>query len=387
LVKAMNFEFATAGKITFGVGVFRQIGNLASSFGTHALVTSGYAQGEHLVEEALVEAGVEFVVYPVFGEPTVESIQAGADLARDQGCDLTIGFGGGSAIDSAKAIAALTSNIGNLLDYLEVIGKGRSLTSPPLPCIAIPTTAGTGSEVTRNAVIGSREDRVKVSLRSALMLPRVALVDPELTYDLPPDVTASTGSDALTQLIEPFLSPQANPLTDALCREGIPWAARSLRQAFNHPHDYAAREDMSLSSLFGGLALANSKLGAVHGFAGPIGGTCPAPHGTICARLLPIVFETNLAAMRKRASANPILERFDETARLLTGDARASAETGVEWLYGLREELKIPHLADFELKETMLDELVEQAERASSMKGNPVLLTRAELYGILEKAL
>ena len=225
--------------------------------------------------------------------PTSRWCGAARRPGAEERCDTVIGFGGGAALDAAKAIAILMTNPGDVTDYLEIIGRGKTLTEPPVPCIAIPTTAGTGSEVTRNSVIASREERVKVSLRSPLMLPKVVVVDPELTYDLPPAITASTGVDALTQLIEPFVCSRANPLTDGLCQEGIERVARSLRRAFESagrgeaPADAAAREDMAVASLFGGLALANAGLGAVHGLAAPLGGMIGAPHGAVCAALLP----------------------------------------------------------------------------------------------------
>src|SRR5205807_1153012 len=174
------------------------------------------------------------------------------------------------------------------------------------------------------------EHHVKVSLRSPLMLPKVALVDPQLTYDLPAELTASTGLDALTQLIEPYVSCKANPLTDSICAEGIRRAARSLRPAFDNGTDKSAREDMALASLFGGLALANAGLGAVHGFAAPIGGMFPAPHGAVCAALLPQVMEVNLRALRQRAPQSEALARFVEIARILTGRAEADANDGVK---------------------------------------------------------
>src|SRR5207245_11298164 len=212
-----------------------------------------------------------------------------------------------------------------LLDYLEVIGQGRALENASTPFIAMPTTAGTGSEVTRNAVLASPRHRVKVSLRSPFLLPKIALVDPELTYDLPPSITASTGLDALTQLIEPYVSSRANPMTDAVCVDGLRRVARSLRVAFEAGRNAAAaREDMAVASLFGGLALANAGLGAVHGFAGPIGGMFPAPHGAVCAALLPDTMEVNLRALRRRAPESETLRRFDEIARILTGRPEAT---------------------------------------------------------------
>jgi len=270
-----------------------------------------------------------------------------------------------------------------LPEYLEVIGRGRALTKPSAPFVAIPTTAGTGSEVTRNAVLASPEHKLKVSLRSPLMLPKVAIVDPELTYDLPPALTASTGLDALTQLIEPYTSCRANPMTDALCVEGIGRAARSLRAAFTDGRNGEAREDMCVASLFGGLALTNAGLGAVHGLAAPIGGMFPAPHGAVCAALLPHVMAKNLRALRSRAPGSDTLRRYDEVARLVTGGASAEADNGVRWVAGLVHELHIPRLGTHGVSEQHIEELVEKAAKASSMKANPITLTNEELAEIL----
>ncbi len=300
---------------------------------------------------------------------------------------MVIGLGGGSVLDTGKAIAALLTNPGDVFDYLEVIGKGQPLVNAPLPYIAIPTTAGTGSEVTRNAVIESPEQNVKVSLRSPLMLPRVALVDPELTYNLPPAITASAGLDALTQLIEPFVSVKANPMTDAICREGIYYAARSLRRAYENGADKEAREGMSLASLFGGLALANAALGAVHGFAGPLGGMLHAPHGALCARLLPFVMEANIKALETRQPEHPALGRYIEIAQILTGEKEATAHDGVRWTSELVDTLKIPGLSTYGMNEKAFPEAVEKTMKANSFKGNPIALNEDELRLILEKAL
>jgi len=254
------FEFATAGRIVFGEGSAASIPGWAAEFGSVVLVVTGRDPGraESLVE-GLQKRDAEVVLLCVAGEPDLAFVAGGAELARRRAVQVVIGIGGGSALDAAKAIAALASNEGDPLDYLEVVGAGKSIVNDPLPIIAVPTTAGTGSEVTRNAVLSVPERRVKASLRSPLMLPRLAIIDPVLTYDLPPSITATTGLDALTQLIEPFLSARANAMTDALCRDGIARVARSLDRACHDGHDAAARADMSLASLFGGLALANVK--------------------------------------------------------------------------------------------------------------------------------
>ena len=307
--------------------------------------------------------------------------------ARAANCDVIVGIGGGSAIDCGKAIAALVTNTGSIIDYLEVIGAGKPLTERPLPYVAIPTTAGTGAEVTRNAVLASPEHAVKVSLRSPLMLPLLALVDPELTYSLPSDVTASTGMDALTQVLEPFVSPRATPMTDAFTREGLTRAARSLRTAYETPDDASAREDMALVSLLGGLALANAGLGAVHGYAAPLGGMFPIPHGVACARLLPFVMEANLQALRQRQPASPALARYREVAQILTGSADATAEDGVTWVMALLRDLQIPPLSRYGIRAADFPDLVDKAAKASSMKANPIVLSPDELTEILEQAL
>jgi alcohol dehydrogenase class IV len=218
-------------------------------------------------------------------------------------------------------------------------------------------------------------------------LPRLALVDPELTHSLPAAITASTGLDALTQLIEPFVSARANPMTDALCIDGIRRAARSLRRAVEESHNVAAREDMALASLFGGLALANAGLGAVHGFAGPIGGMFPAPHGAVCAALLPHVMSANVTALRIRAPREVALGRYDEVARLLTGRADATAADGIAWIRGLVGALGIPPLRTYGITRDDVSGVVDAAQKASSMKANPLALTDEELRAILSAAL
>lgn len=384
----MRFEFATATQIVFGPGALEKARVLGKAFSARALLVTGRdSRRAASLMEILVENAVNFTAFSVVGEPEVSTIERGVAAAKAERCGFVIGFGGGSVLDAAKAIAAMLTNDGELLDYLEVIGRGRRLTKPSAPFMAIPTTAGTGSEVTHNAVLASPEHKVKVSLRSPLMQPHGALVDPELTYDLPPALTASTGLDALTQLIEPYVSSRANPLTDGLCVEGIRRAARSLRVAFDDGKNKSAREDMALASLFGGLALANAGLGAVHGFAGPIGGMYPAPHGAVCAALLPTVMATNLRALRARATGGDSLQRYEEIGRLLTGKNQATADDGVKWVAELVRALQIPKLASYGLKPEHVSDVVAKATNASSMKANPIVLSAEELAETLRAAL
>lgn len=389
----MRFELSTPARILVGDGVATELPAVVRqalgepSAPLRALVVVG-ARPERAagLRAALADAGIEGPALPVSGEPTVGVARAGAARLREVGADVVVAIGGGSVLDAAKAVAALAPNPGDVLDYLEVIGAGRPLPHPSVPVVAVPTTAGSGSEVTRNAVLASPEHGVKVSLRSPSMLPRAAVVDPWLTRGLPPAVTASTGLDALTQVIEPFVSPLANPVTDALARDGITRAARSLRRAYEVGDD-DARRDMSLVSLFGGLALANARLGAVHGLAGVVGGLVEGPHGAVCARLLPLVVEANLRALRERAPSSPALERYDEVARLLTGRPDAVAEDGAAWVRELCDALAIRPLGDYGLTADRLEDVAAAAARASSTAGNPVVLTTAELVGVLDRAL
>jgi len=383
----MRFEFATAGRIIFGNGAIREAAPLAAELGSRAFVVTGRS-GERAGQlvELLKRQRIKSVTFNVPSEPTVATVKAGVKQARETTGDLVVAVGGGSVLDTGKAIAAMLANEGELEDYLEVVGLGKPLRREPVPCIAIPTTAGTGAEVTRNAVLGLPEHGVKVSMRSPLMLPRLAVVDPELTHSMPPSVTASTGLDALTQLLEAFVSDKANPLTDGICREGIKRAARSLHRAWENGGDRDAREDMALASLFSGLALANAKLGAVHGIAGPLGGMIPAPHGAACARLLPYVMEKNVRALHREPELEPVLARYDEIARLLTGKTSALAADGVAWVKGLCREFNIQPLAAFGLKAQDFPALVAKARNSSSMKGNPVRLSDDDLMEILKES-
>jgi alcohol dehydrogenase class IV len=385
---AMRFEFTTASRIIFGPGSIRELGKLAGELGRHALLVTGRnSERTGPALSLLTGQGTQCTVFSIPGEPTTHRIIEGVRLAEGAGCDLVVAMGGGSAIDAGKAIGALLTNGGELLDYLEVIGRARPLLRPAAPIVAIPTTAGTGCEVTRNAVLLSPEHQFKVSLRSSFLLPRVALVDPELCVSLPSAATAATGLDALTQLIEAFVCLRANPMTDSLCAEGIRRAARSLRRACETPGDVAAREDMALASLWSGIALANAGLGAVHGFAAPLGGIYPAPHGAVCAALLPHVMAANLRALEAAAAGRGIVWRYQQVAEWLTGRPGAEAAEGIRWVDQLCANLGIPRLRIYGVTRQDVPALVEKALQASSMKANPVPLGREDLAGILLAAL
>ena len=344
------------------------------------------------MQSLLAGLGLPAAVFPVAGEPTAELARAGAAAAREHGADVIAAIGGGSVIDLGKAVAMLLANGGDPLDYLEVVGSGQKITRPAAPCVAVPTTAGTGAEVTANAVLAVPGHRLKASLRSPLMIPRVALVDPELTVSCPPPVTAASGLDALTQCLEPFVSVRATPLTDGLAREGLRRAATGLRAAHADGGDLAARTDMAMCALLGGMALANAKLGAVHGLAGVVGGTADVPHGMACAALLAPVIEANVRALRVRGTRlpyrdRPALDRYAEAAQLLTGKPGASIEDGLAWIGETLTLLGVPGLAAFGLGPGQADDIAAKAAASSSMQGNPVPLSHGELKAVVLQAL
>jgi alcohol dehydrogenase class IV len=379
----MRFEFATAARIVFGDGEARRLGELAGLSERRALVVTG----SNPSRVAPLIAKLPHSLYRVPGEPTLELVRRGVEQAGAEGCAAVIAIGGGSAIDAGKAIAALLSNGGDPLDYLEVIGRGQPLMKPAAPFFALPTTAGSGSEVTRNAVLASPEHRVKASLRSSFLLAQAAIVDPELTWSLPRGATASTGIDALTQLIEPYVSCRANAMTDLYCVDGLRRAAGSLEHACENGADREARRCMSWASLLGGLSLANAGLGVVHAFAAPIGGEWNAPHGAICAAILPHGMEMNIEALRRRAPANPALRRYDEIARIVMRQPHAIADDGVIWVADLCDRLEIPRLGSYGITLRDVDGICAKALETSSMKGNPIALTMDEMREIAIRAL
>jgi alcohol dehydrogenase class IV len=374
---APAFEFRTSGRVVFGQGRSGQLPELLDGWGTRALVCTGTRPQQHA--ELIAALPMPSEVFTVAGEPTVDMARTATGVARAAGADVVVAIGGGSALDLGKAVAMLLGNGGDPLDYLEVIGAGRAISAPSAPFAALPTTAGTGSEVTSNAVLASPQHGRKASLRSAFMLPRLALVDPLLTLGCPAEVTAASGLDALTQCLEPLVSPQATPVTDALAGEGLRRAAVGLRAAYRDRADVAARTDMSLCSVLGGMALANAKLGAVHGFAGVIGGLVDAAHGAICAALLVPVSQANVRALRNRDPSGPALDRYRAAAGVLTQQPGATITEGLDWLRATVELLGVPNLAQLGLRPGSVDDIVAKTRTASSTRGNPVTLTDEEL--------
>jgi alcohol dehydrogenase class IV len=384
----VQFDLAVPADVRFGAGRVSEVPQALASLGaSHVLVVTGRstwrADG---VRAALSEAGISTVSFGVAIEPSIDLVRAAMSQVVEAGCDAVLGYGGGSALDVAKAAAVLATADADPLEHLEVIGAGRPIVRPGLPCVAVPTTAGTGSEVTRNSVLSG--GGVKASLRSPLLLPKVAVVDPDLLVGLPGPTIAASGMDALAQLIEPLLSRRANPFSDALARDGIRRSARSLRQAYeNGMDDPAVREDLALASLLSGMCLANSGLGAVHGIAAAAGARLSAPHGAVCAAVLAATVEVNLRALRDRAPEHPALPRLAEVATLLTGQPGATPEDAISWLRELTTALSIPGLGSYGLDRAGVPALVSAAQQASSMRGNPIELDDAEVSEILSRSL
>ena len=384
----VQFQLAIPGDIRFGAGRVSELpGALADLGASRVLIVTGRtttrADG---IRSALQQAGISSVVLGVANEPSIERVRAAVDVISETRCDAVLGFGGGSALDVAKAVAVLATSGTDPMDHLEVIGAGRPIERPGLACIAVPTTAGTGSEVTRNSVLSG--GGIKASLRSPLLLPKVALVDPDLLVGVPKATIAASGLDALSQLIEPLLSQRANPFTDALARDGIRRSARSLRRAYQDGmEDAGVREDLAMASLFSGICLANSGLGAVHGLAAAVGARLSAPHGAVCAAVLAAAIEVNLHALGERAHDHPAVQRLAEVATLLTGRPDARAEDGIGWLQELTATLSIPGLATYGLDQDHIAEVVTAAQRASSMRGNPIELDDNEVAEIVTRSL
>lgn len=376
-----SFDFAAPGRIVFGAGRSAELPRILPEFGVRPLVVTGSNPARHA---GLLEALDNPPVATVSGEPTLSSVREAVGAARAADADVIVGLGGGAVLDTAKAVAVLAASGGDPLDHLEVVGRGLPLPAIVLPWIGVPTTAGTGSEMTMNAVVASPEHGVKASIRGRSLLAKVALVDPLLTLDCPPAVSASSGLDALTQCLEAFVTSKANPITDGFCREGLRRAAAGLRRVYSDGSDVAARTDMALASALSGLALANAKLGAVHGFAGPLGGMIDAPHGAICAALLPATTRINVRALSERA-VGAASGRYSEAAAIITGHADVTGL--IAWLEETNDLLGIPGLRDLGLAEDRIDEAVAKAGAASSMKGNPIILTDHELTEILRAAL
>lgn len=374
------FGFASAARIRIGRGVISEAPEAIAARGRRVFLVLGKSGrfSDPLIAP-LRAKGVQIAPFTCDKEPDLPLLETAVAAAQAAGVDCVAALGGGAVIDLGKAVAALAPSTSAAMDHLEVVGKGLPLAAAPLPFIAMPTTAGTGAEVTKNAVIAVPEHARKVSLRDDKMLADLALVDPALTDDTPKAVTLASGLDAVTQVIEPYLCSRANPLVDALCREAIPRGLTALRVLMEH-EDPAARDDLAFTSLCGGLALANAGLGAVHGLAGVIGGIAPnAPHGAVCGALLPHVLTANRAATTHLPE---VQDRMDQVTDWIAGSLTLREGSLADWI----KRHGLPRLSDMGISPEDHPRIALDAAASSSMKANPVALSTDALEQILANA-
>lgn len=375
------FAVAMPPRILFGRGEAARAAGLIRAFGSRGVIVHGAtASRAAWLIEAVQGQGADVLALACGTEPSLPMLEAALASARPFKADWVAALGGGAALDLGKALAALLPAPGGPMDHLEVVGKGLPLSRPPLPFIALPTTAGTGAEATKNAVIGLPDHGRKVSLRDDRMVARLAIVDPALTDNTPRAVTLASGLDAVTQVIEPFVSGKATPFTDAITAPAIPRGLQALHRLVQG-EDPAARDELAWVSLSGGIALANAGLGAVHGLAGVIGGLVPAPHGAVCGALLGPILRLN----RARAAGETAVRLdavFAQVAATLGGDAARAPETLADWA----RAAGLPSLGDLGLPSGLHDQVARDAMSSSSMKGNPVELSTADLMSALDAA-
>ncbi len=389
------FHIARLPRIHFGAGSLERVPELARAYGRRALVVSAGASLERngawaRLAEGLRAAGIDFEREIVRGEPSPDWVDACVARHRDEAIDVVIGIGGGSPLDAAKAVAGLLRVGRSVLDYLEGVGPELPYEGPAVPFIAVPTTAGTGSEATKNAVLSRQgPDGFKKSFRHESLVARDAVVDPELLAGSPRELIAANGMDCLTQLMESYTSSRANPFTDSLV-EGALRRVRTALFAWYHHDDPDARADMAYGALISGIALAQTGLGAVHGLASPLGAFFPIPHGVACGTLLAQATEVNLEAMQRREPDNPALDRYARLAQLLTGHHQRPRERAfavlLETLRRWQDELALPPLSRYGIGEADLPRIVAHS-RGSSMKTNPIVLTDEEITAILRPRL
>ncbi|NOH80470.1 iron-containing alcohol dehydrogenase [Vibrio sp. RE86] len=378
------FQFMTSTRIIFGEGALQSSLSTLNQFGYSVLLVTGKnLQRANPVIQYLKLQNMRYQHVAISGEPNITMVEETALAGRKFQPDMVVAMGGGSVLDMGKALAAIIPNQGDVYDYVEVVGRSVPLKSKPIPFIAIPTTASTGSEVTKNAVLRSGQDQVKVSLRSPEMLADVAIVDPTLTYGTDPYVSGRGAMDAFTHLMEAYVCGEPNPLTDMICEEGLRRLSQSVIAACMQD-DHKARADISFAAMLGGMAITNAKLGAAHGLASALGGKLNAPHSVITARLAPYVMSENINAAH-RAGRNDLLHRYTRLAQVLTGRVNAHREDSVLWVRMMLDKLDIPALDEFGVCSTSFEQVAEDTLKSVAIKGNPLPLTEERLIYILEQ--
>ncbi|PSU35143.1 iron-containing alcohol dehydrogenase [Photobacterium lutimaris] len=378
------FQFMTATRIIFGEGALNNSLSTLNQFGYSVLLVTGRdsVRAEPLISY-FKQQGMRYQQVAVHGEPLIAMVEEMAAMGRKFRPDMVLAIGGGSVLDAGKALAALIPNQGSVYDYVEVVGRNVPLQAKPIPFIAVPTTAGTGSEVSKSAVLRSAQENVKVGLRSPEMLPDLAIVDPTLTYGMGPVMSGCCGMDAFTHLMESYVCGEPNPLTDMVCEEGLRRLSGAILAACEDD-DPRARSDMAFAAMLGGMALANAKLGAAHGLASSLGGRLHAPHGLITAQLAPYVMQENVLAAREAGRAD-VLNRYRQLACILTGRMNAEIIDGIDWTKRTLKRLNLPSVTEYGFCNVMFDEVAEDALLSNSIKGNPLPLNKERLLSILNQ--
>lgn len=387
------FSVARLPRIEFGSGAFRRTADITEQFGKHALIVTGArsfpkSENWHQLLQQFTASNIHYEHVSIDGEPSPEMIDAAVNEYATTNIEVVVGIGGGSAMDAAKAIAGLLRVRQSVMDFLEGVGPELLYKGPAVPLIAIPTTAGTGSEATKNAVLSKQgHDGFKKSFRDDKLVAEVAIVDPDLLSSCPREVIAANGMDALTQLIESYVSIKANVFNDALGISGLRAARDGLVNLYQSAGaDAAARERMAYASLISGINLAQTGLGSVHGLASPLGAFYPVPHGIVCGTLVATATRTNINAMLERDPDNVAIERYARVSEVLSQRRFKSTDEALDQLVELlmkwTYDLQLEKLSRYGLKSSALDHVVAHS-RGSSMKTNPIVLTDEEIKSIL----
>lgn len=394
---SFHFSLARLPHVEFGPGALALVPELVARHGLHALIVTGaqsFLSGRHWpnLASGLKARGVSWDIVLVPGEPSPELVDKGVRENRERNIGCVLGIGGGSALDAAKAIAGLLKPGNSVMDHLEGVGPELPYRGPGTPFIAVPTTAGTGSEATKNAVLAIHgADGFKKSFRDERLVAEYAVIDPDLLASCPPPVIAANGMDAFTQLLESYVSSKANPFTDALARSGMERVRDALLPWHEGTGESAAqRTDMAYAALLSGITLAQVGLGSVHGLAAPIGAFFPIPHGVVCGTLVAEATRTNLAALQAREPGHSALGKYAEAGRLLAGDNSLTDAAAHAALLDILEDwtrrLGLPRLGAYGVGESDVARIVANS-RGSSMKTNPIVLSDAEIAGIVRARL
>jgi len=390
-----SFSFASTPQIYFGTGKRSALAEIVAGYGSRLLLVTGGNSFDTspLCAALLAELQQRFELrrVRVTGEPSPQLVDAAVVEHRTFAADCVVAIGGGSAVDAAKAIAGLLPSGDSVMEYLEGVGAGKLYSGPSTPFIAVPTTAGTGGETSKNAVLSVQGDKgFKKSFRHETLVAKAIILDPELTLTCPPEITAACGMDAFTQLLESFVSSQANPITDALAKSGMAQVRDCLLRAVEQGEDVDARAGMLYASSISGLTLANAGLGSVHGLASPLGAYFPVPHGVVCGTLLHAATRMNIELMRAREAANPGLSRYAEAGRIMLADARLADDDAIAGLLQLleswTERLAMPRLSAYGITESDIPRIVA-GSRGNSMKTNPILLADDEIGALVRDRL